>query len=280
MSDDFGTVNVRRGERGREIEQLRQHYLRHRDTLMKLVADAPTEHLAAEYQRLVGDIDTSLTKLAEIEGQPLDASATRPRKSEPGTRTLLTPPAATYDPDATQHDFELPVESEARSRVAMIVVAGLVVLALIGWLIWRASSDRRPEDTVAEQPLTETGDPRIEETETAPATGTIAPVVTDTLTVTPEATDYGTVRKGTRAVRQFEVTNHTDEPMSIELVRSACRCLFYDHGEVVPPRGKETVTVTVDGARAKVGALRETVTVRSRKDSTVSTTFEVSANIE
>src|SRR6266542_715914 len=57
MSDDFGTVNVRRGDRAREIEVLRQHYRGHRDALSRLVADAPTEQLAGEYQRLITNID-------------------------------------------------------------------------------------------------------------------------------------------------------------------------------------------------------------------------------
>ena len=50
MSDDFGTVNVRRGERSREIEVLREHYRTHRDALGRMAAEAPTQHLTAEYQ--------------------------------------------------------------------------------------------------------------------------------------------------------------------------------------------------------------------------------------
>ena len=66
MSDDFGTVNVKRGDRAREIEVLRQHYRAHRETLMRMVPDAPTEQLAGEYQRLVVSIDNSLRKLDEL----------------------------------------------------------------------------------------------------------------------------------------------------------------------------------------------------------------------
>ena len=69
MSDDFGTVNVKRGDRAREIEVLRQHYRMHRDALMRMIPDAPTEQLAAEYQRLVASIDASLRKLDEVEGR-------------------------------------------------------------------------------------------------------------------------------------------------------------------------------------------------------------------
>ena len=70
MSDDFGTVNVKRGDRAREIEVLRQHYKVHRDTLTQMVPDAPTEHLAAEYKRLIADIDASIRKLDELERVP------------------------------------------------------------------------------------------------------------------------------------------------------------------------------------------------------------------
>ena len=66
MSEDFGTVNVRASARSREIEMIRQHYRAHRDTLGRLAAEAPTEHLAAEYSRLIADIDTSLRKLDEL----------------------------------------------------------------------------------------------------------------------------------------------------------------------------------------------------------------------
>ena len=40
MSDDFGTVSVKRGDRAREIEVLRQHYRTHRDALVRMVSDA------------------------------------------------------------------------------------------------------------------------------------------------------------------------------------------------------------------------------------------------
>src|SRR5436190_18530250 len=89
-SDDFGTVNVRRGERTREIEVMREHYRRHREALAAMMAEAPTEHLANEYRRLLADIDGSLTKLDELEGV---TSVETPRaKSEPGMRPLVTTP--------------------------------------------------------------------------------------------------------------------------------------------------------------------------------------------
>ncbi|MFZ2492567.1 MAG: hypothetical protein WA208_13900, partial [Thermoanaerobaculia bacterium] len=83
MSDDLGTVNLRRGERGREIEVLRQQYRRHREHLEKMTADAPTEHLAAEYQRIVRAIDASLLKLDELEGRGQVPPAAPPAPPRP-----------------------------------------------------------------------------------------------------------------------------------------------------------------------------------------------------
>ncbi len=239
MSDDFGTVNISRQERAREIEVMRQHFQRHRESLVNMAADAPTEHLAAEYRRLIGEIDTSMGKLEELDGMNI-----------PLARTELPP-----------------VEDESRSRVAIIVVIALIGLALIGWLIWRASSDRVPEET-----------PIVEETTTT-AAETQPPAAPRVLSVSPPSNDYGVIRKGTRATRQFEITNHTEEPVSIAIARSTCRCLFYEHAEVVPPKGKETITVTVDGARAEAGELRETIRITSKSNPAVGTSLDVIATI-
>jgi hypothetical protein len=273
MSDDFGTVNARRGDRAREIEILRQQYLQHRESLSRLIADAPTEHLAGEYQRLIGSIDMSLTKLNELEGRPQEplrgntfAAADRPLMS-PRTASGGEPPVS-YTP---------PPESAAanpRMRVAAIVIAGVLVLAVIGWLIMRASSDRRAgqsiTETTATQPVTETA---------IPVPVTPAPAQAAVLKVAPAVADYGTIRKGTRAVRQFEASNTTTEPMTIAVARSQCRCLYYDYAGKVPAKGKETITVTVDGAKAKAGALNETLEVTAKGLPDATTTIGVRAEI-
>jgi hypothetical protein len=87
------------------------------------------------------------------------------------------------------------------------------------------------------------------------------------------------VRKGTRATRQYEIANTTDEPISIALARSACRCLYYEHAPVVPPKAKESITVTIDGARAQVGTLRESIRVSSKADPAVGTSLDVIATV-
>jgi hypothetical protein len=295
-SDDFGTINVRRGERAREIEVLRQHYRQHRDALQRMNLDAPTEHLASEYTRLVAEIDRALGKLDELEGitsapptappaheptrphgDPL--AAQRPRSTEPptepGLRPLATPPR---DPIADAPTIP-PGEVEPASRLPLIIGAALLALALIGWLIWRASRDRGTDTIVEERPAavaTGTTDTGV----TAEDTDTIAAAGTPTgLTVAPAAHDYGVIRKGTRATRQYEISNTTEEPITIQVARSTCRCLFYEHAPVIPPKAKESLTVTIDGARAKAGELREQLRVASKADAAIGTTINVNATV-
>ena len=273
MSDDFGTINVKRGDRAREIEVLRQHYLQHREALARMIADAPTEHLAAEYQRLVNEIDRALGKLSELEGM---APAAAPRlKTEPGLRPLVTTP---IDDGGDRHvSSDLPLgDEEPRSRVPLILAAAVIALALIGWLIWRASSDRGAATSI----VTETGGTAPVSTapdtvvETAPANAT------SVLAAIPDSHDYGVIRKGTRAVRQFEIANNGDEPVSIEVARSACRCLYYEYAKAIPPKAKETLTVTVDGAKAKAGELREILKISRKNHPAVSTSAEIQATIQ
>ncbi|MCU1347149.1 MAG: hypothetical protein JWO56_179, partial [Acidobacteria bacterium] len=231
MSDDFGTVNVKRGDRSREIESLRQQYGHHRDALTRMVADAPTELLAKEYQRLIRELDASLRKLDELEGRaPLNGSD-ETQRMEPELEPLPPPPgalpssprtAAGDRPLATPPSpggYTSPSEPpNPQSRVALIVVAGAVVLALIGWLIYRASSDRRPPSPIGSgSSMTETT--AIETTTVTPATVAPEPIAppagSAALTVSPASADYGTIRKGTRAVRQFDVTNTTAAAINI-----------------------------------------------------------------
>jgi hypothetical protein len=259
MSDDFGTVNARRGERTREIELLRQHYREHRQTLQKLAGEAPTEYLSGEYQRLIGDIDSALAKIDEISGAPAPPPA-------PGSRPLITPPPAA---DAGESAGAPP-----SARIIMIVVAGVIVLAIIGYLIYRASGDRGHATTTTTAIAETTAPSTIE-----PMTPEPAPIAAAGLTASPVVLDYGTIRKGTRATRQLEITNNTTAPVSVNVARSQCHCLIYEYKDAIPAKQKETITVTVDGARAKAGPLQETVDVTSKTDRSVTTSFQVTATI-
>ncbi|MBK5258028.1 MAG: DUF1573 domain-containing protein [Thermoanaerobaculia bacterium] len=279
--EEFGTVNVRRGDRAREIEVIRQQYRRHREALASMIADAPTEHLGSEYRRLVAEIDASMRKLDELEGRgegvapPPPLPPTPPKtnftdtqpvikvKTEPGKRPLVTTPELDRIPE------EAP--TQARTRIAAILLAGIAVLVVIGWLLWRTSSNRPP----AAQIVTEKPASTATVVEEPPPPPRAAP-----LSMEPATQDFGRIRKGTRAVRQFEITNNTGEPVSIEVARSTCRCLFYDYAPVVPPRGKETISVTVDGVRAKSGALKEALSVSSKSDPSIAATVTVTATIK
>jgi len=253
MSDDFGTVNVSRSDRAQEIDQLRQQFRRHRESLQQLAADAPAERFASEYNRLIAEIDAAMAKVDEL---------------EPGMRPLVPPPR-TIDSIA---DYEAKPGSSG-SRVVLIAVVALIALAAVGWLIWRASSDRNKPSAAAEQTTTTT-------TTAAPSTATEAPEIVNVLTSMPASADYGTIRKGTRATRQFTIRNESDQPVTMQVARSACRCLFYEYVALVPPKAKETVTVTIDGARAKAGPLRETIKVTAKSDPSIATSFDVAANIQ
>jgi len=268
-SDDFGTVNVKRGDRAREIEILRQNYRAHRDALVQMAREAPSEQLAGEYQRLVRSIEASLAKLNELErgvgavSEDTQPVIEAPREPAIGSRELKpTPP-----------DSLLPTPD---SRIAMIVIAGIVVLGLIGALIWYASRDRGKVKPVTTETTAVTNDTAT------PATAAPQPVAAPprALAVTPAIADYGTIRKGTRAVRQIEVTNTTDKQIDYTVSRSQCRCLYYEYAGKLAPRKKETLSVTVDGAKAKAGALSETLMIAAKKDPSITSSFQVTANIK
>jgi hypothetical protein len=248
MSEDFGTISVNRAK-----------LARHREALQKLAADAPTEHLANEYRRLLGEIDAGMLNV-------------EPGRTDAGMRPLVTTPAADES-----FAYDEPARGGSGARVVLIVVAALIALGVIAGLIWMASRDRNKPNEIVEQTTSTTS------TTAAPATvveDTAAPIATNILSASPASNDYGTIRKGTRATRQFEIRNASDEPITISVARSSCRCLFYEYRSALPPKGKETVTVTIDGARAKVGSLQETVKVTKKNDPSVETSFEVAAKIQ
>lgn len=251
-----------------------------------MIADSPTELLAGEYRRLTQEIEQAIGKLDEIDGAgaavtpartvpampvsrndevaPPHGDPLRAPSHDAGQRTLQPTPG--IDPEDTRR-YPPPAEEDGGgSRVLLILGAALVALLLIGWMIWRASSDRAETPPLVETAAvaTETSEP-VEE----PAAAAI--------TIAPAAQDYGTIRKGTRATRRFEITNNTDEPLSIQLARSTCRCLYYDYSEVIPPTAKESVTVTVDGAKAKAGPLLESIAVTSKTSAAVTGKLEVVA---
>jgi hypothetical protein len=287
MSDDFGTVSVKRGDRAREIEVLRQHYRTHRETLVRMVPDAPTEQLAAEYQRLVVSIDASLRKLDELEGKGTASGTvavptpsfneTQRMGTAPGNRPLVSSEPVT-DHGIANYDVPTDRPSNNGSRMLLMMVIAIAVLGIIGWLIWRASSEKKASTPqVIEQPPSTTSP---DTATNAAATPVAAPAAS--IRIAPEVADYGTIRKGTRAVRQFEITNMSSTPLSISVARSTCRCLYYEYETKakLAPKAKEALTVTVDGARAKAGALSESIAVSSKDDPNANGTIGVRAVIK
>ena len=279
MPEEFGTVNLKQGTQQREIELLRRHYRSHKDALTKMMSDAPSEHLAGEYQKLIAEIEMAVHKLDELEGKTTppapSLSDTNPSLKIPaGNRPLVRTADSSVPPPPPAMAYEPPSPRAAQNRVVIIVLAGLIVLGIIGWLIWRSSADRKTAGPVVEQqPVGATAAAH-------PPAVTPAPRPVESLKVTPANADYGTIRKGTRAVRQFQVTNTSDTATEIEVTRSTCRCLFYDYNGKLPAKGQETITVTVDGARAKVGTLVEQVDVHLKRDPSVRTAFTVQATIQ
>src|SRR5882724_7707966 len=182
MAEEFGTVNVKRGDRAQEIELLRQHYNLHRDTLMRMVPDAPTQHLAAEYQRLVADIDDSIRKLGALDSSTTDAGVSESPRTAPGNRPLVSPAAVSERP-ITSYAIPNEAPSNNSSRLLLMLFIFVAILGVIGWLIWRASSDRKTANQeVIEQPLPTGTD--------AASTATTAPVAaTPTIKIAPEVAD-------------------------------------------------------------------------------------------
>ncbi|HEX2831415.1 MAG TPA: DUF1573 domain-containing protein [Thermoanaerobaculia bacterium] len=270
MSDDFGTINVSRSERAREIEVMREQYRRHRQALQELIGDAPSEQLAQQYSRLVGDIDVSLAKLDELEGRP----SSSPPPTEPGMRPLVEGP---------RHDYSVIGDRKPgapASRVVLIVLVAIVGLALIGWLIWKASDRSDEVAPVADETVTAPVTTETTETES----GTIEPAATTPAAVsgglvpTPQSQDFGVVRKGTRAVRKFVLRNDSDSAAAIKVSRSACRCLYYQHPPSIGAKKEGTLTVTIDGAKAKAGVLSESLQITTG-DPSVKTSVNVNATV-
>ena len=177
-------------------------------------------------------------------------------------------------------DYDGPSDrpSNNGSRMLLMLVIAVAVLGIIGWLIWRASSDKKPTtpQVIEQPPRRRMRIPR----DTRRDAG--AGRARGSIRIAPEVADYGTIRKGTRAVRQFEITNLSSTPLSITVARSTCRCLYYEYDAKVKlaPKAKEALTVTVDGARAKAGALNESIAVTSKDDPNATGTIGVRAVIK
>lgn len=275
MNDDWQTVNYKPGKGGviRDIDLLRKRYSDHRTALERLAADAPTEHLAGRYRDVIAEVDAAVAKLDALEGEKPHAAPSRvpPREAGPPFRSPEPRPARSWAdaPPYEQLEAETPQPHRrpGGGRAILILVAGLFMIGILALLFWswlRGDGEEtpvvRPETTI---------------TETAPPVAEAEP----DLSIAPETQDYGTIRRGARAARQFEVQNQTDATLPIEVRRSACRCLWFEYADTIPARGTTTLTVTVDASKVAAGRLNETVEVATRSDPPVVATFTVTADI-
>jgi hypothetical protein len=288
MPEDWSTVDAKRT--ARDLEILRQRYRNHREALSRLNGDAPTELLATEYARLMSEIDRALEKLNELDrnGEALpnleatqihEPRMTGSRPSVAGERVLAASTAPTLaDSETRPRTYDQPLGRQSNmTRLLLMAVVGLAVLAVLYFLVTRASA-RKSNDRIVES---DTAASSTNRTETAPLVADTAPAVpASPISAKPAALDYGVIRKGTRKVLQVDVLNSGATAVPITVARSTCKCLFYEYGKDVPAKGKTTVTVAVDGGRAKAGTLDETIAVTSKGDPNIATSFTVKATIK
>ena len=277
MSEDWNSGGTGR-RRGRELSALRERYAQHRQTISRLAADAPTEHMAAIYERVTADIDSAVRKLDELEqgAAPPIAVPVAPPLAEPHpvhpARIGAEDRIDTREWQTVGGDvYQEPVARGGGARKAAIALIALAALAVLGWFAWSAT---RGEDDDAAPVV-------VEETTTVPAEAEPTPeVVESPISATPATYDFGTVAKGTRKAGRFQLVNNTDEAIPIAVSRSQCRCLWFQHPQILPPNATATLTITVDGARAKSGTLSEVVTVSSKENATTSADIEITAAVQ
>ncbi|HEY0593513.1 MAG TPA: DUF1573 domain-containing protein [Thermoanaerobaculia bacterium] len=276
MNDDWQTVNYKPGKGGviRDIDLLRKRYSDHRAALERLAADAPTEHLARRYRDVIAEVDAAVAKLDALEGERSHAAAAPVPPREAGTpfRSPEPRPSRSWADAPLYEQVETETPQPHRraggGRAILILVAGLFMIVVLALLFrsWLRGDEAETPVVRPETTLTETTAPPVAEAE-------------PDLAIAPETQDYGTIRRGARAARQFEVQNQTDATLPIEVRRSACRCLWFEYADTIPARGTTTLTVTVDASKVAAGRLNETVEVATKSDPPVVATFTVTADI-
>ena len=294
--EDWSEREIDRGAAiDREVDRLRGVYRDHAETLSKLAASAPSKQLARRYQELISEINKSIVGLDEVEPGAIarktgETPAPMPEREKP-TRELplpvppSPPPAPPKAPPAERPILSTyaasppPEESEqgALLRIVFIVGLAVVLIAVLGLFVWKYSGDRpapRNDDTpppvvaipVAEEPVAPAPEPK--------------PVRPTHLTVSPQQQDFGTVAKGTSGVRTFELTNTGTRPLTLEIARSKCRCLWYDPPKSIPAGGRGTLTVRVDGTKAPAGLLAESIEISGKGDPDATAVLEITADVK
>jgi len=263
--DDWSDREIDDGGRGnravdREIERLKSRYRRHAEELSRLAASAPTKALARKYSDLIGDINRSILSLDDPGALASLSSSEQPILSDPNPTEPMPPSGRSPSevPLRTEPGrVAIEPEPNALGRIVLILFMALILMSLLAFFVWKYG-----------------GEPRAEPAPTMPAATAEAspePVPTPDLTISPEAQDFGIVYKGTRVAKPFEVTNHSDRDLTIEVERSECRCLWFDYARQIPAGGTITLTVAVDGGLATPGLVSEAVVITSTEQPRVAT---------
>jgi hypothetical protein len=283
----------------REVERLRSVYRDHAETLSKLASSSPSKQLARRYQELIADINKAIVGLDEVDPDVIARrSAERPIvPAEPAPAHPPVPPPAPSAADRRQespahHDPpERPILSSTYSasapaageeegtllRIVLIIGLAIVLLGVLALFVWKFSGDRTPataEKPAAPAPVA--APPPKEE----PVTPAPEPKPESALSVTPQQQDFGTIEKGSSAVRTFELANRGKVAITLELSRSKCRCLWYDPPKNLSAGGRGTLTVRLDGSRAPAGPLAESVEITGKGHRDALAVIEINADVK
>lgn len=275
----------------REVDRLRGVYRDHAETLSRLASTSPSKQLARRYQELIADINKAIVGLDDVDHDAAERrSGERPALPPEEARPEPTPRAPEALRAAEQHpEPERPVLSTYSAaapaegddgtvmRVALIIGLAIVLLGVLALFVWKFSGARpAPTETAAtetavapppkEEPVTPAPEPK--------------PEPKSLLGVSPQQHDFGSVAKGASAVRTFEITNRGKSPLTLEISRSKCRCLWYDPPKSLPPGGRGTLTIRVDGSRAPAGILTESVEISAKGKSDASAVIEITADVK
>ena len=284
MDKDWSTINVQSDQVFGRDEETRQRLLHHREALTSLIQSAPTEELARRYSDLRSEIQQSIQRIDDQSragaGAASSAAASPPdaASARPGSWTNTRP----YEPEVGLPATATEAAPQ-NNRAIILLLVGLVALSAFGLLGWRylrrQDGGKAGEPAAASTTTESTADSRIVETPHAASTDRAA-VAADGLLVTPANLSFGKVRKGTRIVKKFQIANNSSEPLTISAGRSQCHCLWFQFASKVPAGSKVPLSVTLDGARAKKGAVNETITMSSKEHPDEKSTFGVTANVE
>lgn len=294
--DDWSDREIDRGAAlDREVDRLRGVYRDHAETLSKLAATAPSKQLARRYQEMIAEINRAIVGLDGVDQDANTRNAGErlapiPESEKPTRERPILPPGVPIitpqKPDTEERPIlssytagakPEPAEGEdgALMRIVMIVGLAVVMLAVLGLFVWKFSGDRSPSPDEA-NPAAVVEPPPQEE----PVTPAPEPKPASPLTISPQQHDFGTIAKGTSAVRTFELANRGKSTLTLQIARSRCRCLWYDLPQPIPAGGRGTLTVRVDGGKAPAGLLSESIEVSAKGAPDAVAILEVTAEVK